>query len=153
MRGLSPPGSKQKAHQFLIEDPSATWQQLKNHIATKEITFAVSSEFVGTASISIVNKSEIVGLKDQFKELTGLVKDHKIMAAYNPHEHRKKQNNPMYCKWCCKSDHTISHYFNYNDQQEQNYDSLQVRENSDRNYHNYKKNTSRIDINFNDIKS
>ena len=26
VRGLSPPGLKQKAHQFLIENPSATWQ-------------------------------------------------------------------------------------------------------------------------------
>ena len=46
VRGLSPPGLKQKAHQFLIENPPATWQQLKDHIATKDLSFAISSEFI-----------------------------------------------------------------------------------------------------------
>ena len=44
VRGLSPPGLKQKTHQFLIENPPATWQQLKDHIATKYISFAISSD-------------------------------------------------------------------------------------------------------------
>ena len=149
--GLSPPGLKQKAHQFLIENPPATWQQLKDHIATKDLSFAISSEFIGTASSSIDNKLEIEGIKDQLKELTGLMKYHKINAAYNPHEHRNKQNNPMFCNWCCMSGHTIRHCFKYNDQQEQIYDSLQLRENSNRSYHNYSKIRSRVDNNFNDI--
>ena len=50
VRGLSPPGLKQKAHLFLTENPPATWQQLKDYIATKHLSFAVSSEFTGTAS-------------------------------------------------------------------------------------------------------
>ena len=151
VRGLSPPGLKQKAHQFLIENPPATWQQLKDHIATKDLSFAVSSEFTGTASSSVDNKLEIEGIKDQLKELTGLMNDHKINAAYNPHEHRNKQKNPMFCNWCCMSGHTISHCFKYNDQQEQNYDSLQLRENSNKSYHKYSKNRSRVDNSFNDI--
>ena len=44
---------------------------------------------------------EIEGIKDQLKELTGLMKDHKKNAAYNPHEHRNKRNNPKFCIWCC----------------------------------------------------
>ena len=59
VRGLSPPGLEQKAHQFLIEKPAATWQQLKDHIATKDLSFVISSEFIGTASSSIDNKLEI----------------------------------------------------------------------------------------------
>ena len=147
--GLSPPGLKQKAHQFLIENPPATWQQLKDHIATKDLSFAISSEFTGTASSSVDNKLEIEGIKDQLKELTGLRKYHKINAAYNPHEHRNKQNNPMFCNWCCMSGHTIRHCFKYIDQQEQNYDSLQLGENSNRSYHNYSKSRSRVDNKFN----
>ena len=77
INGLSPPGLKQKAHQFLIENPPATWQELKDHIVTKDLSFAISSEFIGTASSSIDNKLEIEGKKDQLKELTGLMKDHK----------------------------------------------------------------------------
>ena len=152
-RGLSPPGLKQKAHQFLIEKPPANWQQLKDHIATENLNFAISSEFIGTSSSSIDNKLEIEGIKDQLKELTGLMKDHKINAAYNPHEHTNKQNNPMFCNWCCMSGHTISHCFKYNDQQDQNYDSLQLRENSNRSCHNYSKSRPRVDNNFNDKNS
>ena len=49
------------------------------------------------------------------------------------------------------SGHTIRHCFEYNDQQEQNYDSLQLRENSNRSYNNYSTSMSRVDNNFNDI--
>ena len=108
VRGLSPPGLKQKAHQFLIENPPATWQQLKDHIAKKDLSFAVSSEFTGTASSSVDNKLEIEGIKDQLKELTGQMKDHKINAAYNPNEPRNKQNHTRFCKWFRRSGHTIS---------------------------------------------
>ena len=46
--------------------------------------------FAGTASSSVDNKLEIEGIKCQLTELTGLMKDHKIIAAYNPNEPRKK---------------------------------------------------------------
>ena len=81
VRDLSPPGLKQKANQFLIENPPATWQQSKDHIATQDLSFAVSKEFTGTASNSVDNKLEIQGIKDQLKDLTGLMKDHKIKTA------------------------------------------------------------------------
>ena len=85
VRGWSPPGLKQKAHQFLTENPTATWQQLKDHIATKDLSFAISSDFIETASSSIDNKLETERLNDQLKELTGQMKDHKTNAAYTPH--------------------------------------------------------------------
>ena len=62
-----------------------------------------------------------------------------------------KQNNPMFSNWCCFTGHRMSQFFKYKDQQEQNYDSLQVRENLNRSYHNYSKSRSRVDNNFNDI--
>ena len=97
VRGLSPPGLKQKAHQFLTESPPATCQQLKDHIVTKDFSFAVSSEFTGIASSSVDNKLEIEGIKDQLKELTELMKDHKTNAAYNPKKPRNIQNNTGFC--------------------------------------------------------
>ena len=96
VRGLSPPGLIQKAHQFLIENPSATCQQSIDRIATKDLSFAVTSEFTGTASSSVDNKLELEGIKYQLKELTGLMKDHKIIAAYNPNEPRKKNSTRFY---------------------------------------------------------
>ena len=120
VRGLSQPGLKQKAHQFLNENPPATWQQLKNHIATNDLSFAVSSEFTGTASSSVDNKLEIEGIKDHLKELAGLMKDHKINAAYNPNEPRNNHNHTRFCKWCRRSGHTISVCFKYRDHKYQN---------------------------------
>ena len=72
---------KQKAHQYLIETPNATWEQLKNQVSTKDISFAVSSDFTGTASSSIDNKMEIDGIKDQLQELASLMKNNRISAA------------------------------------------------------------------------
>ena len=120
VRGLSPPGFKQKVNQHLIEDPPATWHQLKHHIATKNLNFAFGSEFTGIASSSVDNKLKIEGIKDQLEELTGLMKDHKINAAYNPNEPINKQNHTRFCKWCRRSCHTISVCFKYRDHKEQN---------------------------------
>ena len=92
VRGLTPPALKQKALQLLIEDPTTTWQQLKNHVAAKDLSFSVSSEFTGTASSSIDNKIEIDGLKNQPTEIANLMKDQKIKATYNNNNSRFKQN-------------------------------------------------------------
>ena len=134
VRGLSPPGLKQKAHQFLIENPTATWQQLKDHIATEDLSFAVSSEFTGTASSSLDNKLDIEGIMDQLKELTGLMEDHKINAAYNPNEPRNKQNHTRFCEWCRRSGHTISVCFKYRDHKDQNRKPTQYREKFSKNF-------------------
>ena len=48
VRGLTPPALEQKAHQFLIENVGATWQQLRDQVSTKDLSFAVSSDFTGT---------------------------------------------------------------------------------------------------------
>ena len=120
VRGLSLPGLKQKARQFLNENPPATWQQLKDHITTKDLGFAVSSEFTATSSSSVDSKLKIERIKDQLKELTGLMKDHKINTSCNPNESRNKRNHTKFCKWCRKSGHTISVCFKYRDHNEQN---------------------------------
>ena len=92
VRGLTPPSLKQKAHQFLIVNPATTWQQLQDHVAIKDLSFSVSSEFMGTASRSIDNKIEIEGLKDQLTEIVNLMKDQKINVTYNNNNPRTKQN-------------------------------------------------------------
>ena len=51
----------------MIETP--TWEQLKNHVSTKNLSFAVSSDFTGTASSGIDKKMEIDDIKDQLQEL------------------------------------------------------------------------------------
>ena len=107
---------------------------IKRSYATKDLSFAVSSEFTGTASSSVDNKLEIEGTKDQLKELTGLMKDHNINAAYNPNESRNKQNHTRFCKWCRRSAHTISVCFKYRDHKDQNRKPTQYREKFSDNY-------------------
>ena len=81
LRGLTPPALKQKAHQLLKKDPTTTWQQLKDNVATKDLSFSISSEFTGSAAISIDNKLEIEGLKNQLTEIANLMKDQKTLPT------------------------------------------------------------------------
>ena len=120
VRGLTPPALKQKAHQYLIETPNATCEQLRNQVSTKDLSFAVSSDFTGTASSSIDNKMEIDGIKDQLQELASLMKNNRISAAYNPNEPRNKQNHTRFCKFCRKSGHTIAYCYANRDFKKQN---------------------------------
>ena len=134
VRGLTPPTLKQKAHQRLIENPATTWQQLQDHVATKDLSFSVSSEFTGTASSSIDNKIEIEGLKNQLTEIANLMKDHKINATYNNDNPRFKQNQTRFCKFCKRSGHTIAFCFKYKDFKNENRNPPQQREKFTDNY-------------------
>ena len=138
VRGLTPPALKQKAHQFLIETPHATWEQLNNHVSTKDLSFAVSSDFTGTASSSIDNKMEIDGIKDQLQELSSLMKNNRISAAYNPNEPRNKQNHTRFCKFCRKSGHTIAYCYANRDFKEQNRQQPQQRDKFRDNYQSHR---------------
>ena len=115
VRGLTLPALKQKAHQLLRGDPATTRQQLKDHVATKVLSFSVSSDFTGTASSSIDNKIEIEGLKNHITENANLMKDHKINAIYNKNNPRLKHNHNRFRKFCKRSGHTIAFCFNYKD--------------------------------------
>ena len=139
VRGLTPPALKQKAHQFLIETSHATWEQLKNHVSTHDLSFAVSSDFTGTASNSIDNKMEIDGVKDQLQELACLMTNNKTSAAYNPNDPRNKQNHTRLCKFCRKSGHTIAYcYYANRDFKEQKRQQPQQRDKIRDNYQSYR---------------
>ena len=135
VRGLTPPALKQKAHQNLIETPNATWEQLRNQVSPKDLSFAVSSDFTGTASSSIDNKMEI---KDQLQELASLMKNNRISAAYNPNEPRNKQNHTRFCKFCRKSGHTIAYCYANRDFKEQKRQQPQQRDKFRDNYQSYR---------------
>ena len=134
VRRLTPPALKQKVHQFLIENVGATWQQLRDHVSTKDLSFAVSSEFTGTSSNSMDNKLEIEGLKNQIRELTSLMKDHKINATYNNNNPRMNQNQTRFCKYCRKSGHTIAYCYKRKENKEQNKQPPQTRDKFTDNY-------------------
>ena len=43
VRGLTPNELKNKAHQYLIEHPNATWEQLQEHVTNKDLVFTIIS--------------------------------------------------------------------------------------------------------------
>ena len=47
IRGLTPPGFKQKTHQAQIEDPSKTWDALQTLIINKDTSLIISAEMSG----------------------------------------------------------------------------------------------------------
>ena len=119
---------------MLIEDPTTILQQLKDHVATKDLSFSVSSEFTGTTSSSIDNKIEIEVLKNQLTEFANLMKDQKINATYNNDNPRFKQNQTGFCKFCKRSGHTIAFCFKYKDFKIENQNPPQQREKFTDNY-------------------
>ena len=119
---------------MLIEDPTTKWQQLKYHVANKDLSFSVSSQFTGTASSSIDNKIEIEGLKNQLTEIASLMKDHIINATYNNNNPRYKQNQTRFCKFCKRSGHTIAYCFKCKDFEKENRNTPQHREKFTANY-------------------
>ena len=99
LKGLTPPTPKQNARQLFMETHTTTWQQLKDHVATTDLNFSVSSEITGTGSSSIDNKLEIEGLKNQLTEIANLKKDHNINVTYNKDNPRFKQSQTRFCKF------------------------------------------------------
>ena len=138
VRRLTPPPLKQKAHQFLIETPHATWEQLRNHVSTKDLSCAVSIDFTGSASSCIDNKMEIDGMKDQLQELASLMKNNGISAAYNSNELRNRRNHTRFCKFCRKSGHTIAYCYANKDFKEQNRQQPQQRDKFRDKYQSYR---------------
>ena len=44
IRGLQPPSLKRKAHEYKIENPDKTWDEIQNHLITKDLTFTASTD-------------------------------------------------------------------------------------------------------------
>ena len=42
VRGLQPPSLKRKAHEYRIENPDKTWDELQNHLITKDLTLLLA---------------------------------------------------------------------------------------------------------------
>ena len=98
----------------------------------------MSSEFTGTSSNGIDNKLEIQEIRQELKELSSLLKDHKINATYNNNNQtenpRFKQNQTRFCKFCKRSGHTIAYCFKYKDFKNENHSPPQYRKKFTDNY-------------------
>ena len=70
IRGLQSPSLKSKAHEHRIENPDKTWDEIQNHLITKDLTFTVSTD--GTVK-QLIDK--ISSLEAQTKDLTSLIRN------------------------------------------------------------------------------
>ena len=120
VRGLTPPSLKQKAHQRQIEHPGDTWQDLKDYVINRDLSYTVSSEYACAGSSNFDNQSEIQALKNQLTELTNLMKENKINATYDPNQPRNRRNHTRFCNYCKRSGHTIAYCFEKKRHDEQN---------------------------------
>ena len=79
-------------------------------------------------------------MKDQIRELTSLMRDQKINAAYDANNPRNNQNQTRLCKHCRKSGHTIAYCFELKRLKKQN---RQPPQNRDKFTDNYRRNCSK----------
>ena len=110
IRGLTPPGLKQKAHQALIENPNKTWDALQTLIINKDTSLVISAEMSGfqqTSSNSVTTDSRFTSIEKTLNEISNMVKNHQINATYDPNNPKMKQDFTRFCTYCKKSGHTV----------------------------------------------
>ena len=66
---------KRKAHEYRIENPDKTWEEIQNRLITKDLTFTVSTD--GTVKQT---NDKISSLEAQIKELTSLIRNNEVSA-------------------------------------------------------------------------
>ena len=110
VKGLKPLALKQKAHEYMIENPNAGWVTFTNHIITKDLTFIVATD---PANKTSTNK--MTSLETQIKELTKLIKNQEVSAINEQHSFRRRDpdvkgrpNKTRFCDYCRMNGHSIS---------------------------------------------
>ena len=114
IRGLMPPGLKQKAHQAMIEDPNKSWDALQALIINKDMSLVVSAEMSGLQPPSSQTSTgtmdaRFTNIEKSLNEITNMVKNHQINATYDPNNPKMKQDFTRFCNYCKKSGHTIKY--------------------------------------------
>ena len=110
IRGLTPPGLKQKAHQAVIENPNKTWGALQTLIINKDTSLVISAEMSGfqqSSSNSVTTDSRFTSIEKTLNEISNMVKNHQINATYDPNKPKMKQDFTRFCTYCKKSGHTV----------------------------------------------
>ena len=110
LRGLTPPGLQQKAHQALIEDPNKTWDALQTLIIKEDTSLVISAKISGfqqSSSNSVTIDSRFTSIEKTLNEISNMVKNHQINATYDPNNPEMKQDFTRFCTYCKKSGHTV----------------------------------------------
>ena len=111
IRGLTPPGLKQKAHQALIEDPNKTWNALQTLIINKDTSLVISAEMSGfqqSSSTSVTTDSRFTNIEKTLNEMSNMVKNHQIDGTFDPNNPKMTQDFTRFCTYCKKSGQTVN---------------------------------------------
>ena len=111
VRGLKSTGFKRKAHEYLIENPNATWDAFQTHNTAKDVIYTISSELVPIA-ISDRN-TKVHSLVQQIKELTANFKEQQVnqvtQSSSRPAsvDNKSRQNMTRFCSYSRRNGHTL----------------------------------------------
>ena len=101
VRGLRPTGLKRKAHEYLIEQPNATWDAFQTHITSIDVIYTISSELV--PNITSDQNTKLHSLEQHIKELTALFKEQQVNQVTQPNsrpanaDNKSRQNMTRFC--------------------------------------------------------
>ena len=109
IRGLQPPSLKRKAHERRIKKPNESWDDLKEHLITQDLTCIVFNE-----NSAKQPSDKISSLETIIKELTSLIKSNEVSAIQNTSNFNRdpnikgRANNTRFCEYCRNHGHSIS---------------------------------------------
>ena len=128
VRGLTPNELKNKAHQYLIEHPNATWEQFQEHVTNKDLVFTISLQLAPNSSQN--QKTLMNELREDINAMKNMLKEQQIssLAVANPlsygcspshcHDYHisavdvnntSRQNITRFCKYCQRNGHTLQY--------------------------------------------
>ena len=128
VRGLTPNELNNKAHQYLIEHPNATWEQFQEHVTNKNLVFTISSQLAPNSSQN--QKTLINELREDINAMKNMLKEQQVssLAVANPlsygcsssycHDYHisavdvnntSRQNTTRFCKDCQRNGHTLQY--------------------------------------------
>ena len=109
IRGLKLPSLKWKAHERRIKKPNKSWDDLKEHLITQDLTCIVIKEILAKQPSDKISSLEI-----QINELTSLIKNNEVSAIQGTNNFNRepnikgRANNTRFCEYCRYHGHSIS---------------------------------------------
>ena len=110
LRGLRPRYPQQKAQEYLMERPNATWNNFCAQIIQKDLILEVSSTFL---SHEAQTKAELATLGQEIKNLRSELKEYPVNAVaitsrtFHP-DQQGRQKFTRFCNYCHKNGHTVN---------------------------------------------
>ena len=111
VKRLRPNGLRRKVHQYLIEQPNATWDAFQAHMKSKDVIYTVSSELVPNATTD--QNTKLHSLEHKIKELTALFKEQQVnqLNQSSPRpakaDNKSRQRITRFCSYCRRKGHTL----------------------------------------------